>query len=253
MSGSRFEDTNPGQPGSGGALLSKELRKISEDMKNDLQFIIKSMEDAIKFSMDEKTKATALKSLVLEKEEEVRKTSDEIVSTEKRITSNESAIAGLEKELNSVKTAIQGIKEITSELDPLDAERAADSLKGTLIKKQTDLEKSRGDLNSSIKLKDLAMRRLGDAERSLQNAKKHYSEKMAGADLLAENVEKSFSHIVQAYRDVITVSKELLMEILDSRQSTQSGTSAPQTAPSANVNAQQRPSEQRKDEGLLGI
>ena len=38
---------------------------------------------------------------------------------------------------------------------------------------------------------------------------------MSSADLLAENVEKSISHIVQTYGDVMTVAKELLMENLD--------------------------------------
>ncbi|MGI0062152.1 MAG: hypothetical protein ACREBA_06835 [Nitrosotalea sp.] len=218
MSSSNFEET--GQSGSV-LLSSKELRKISDDMKNDLEVIIKSMGDAIKYSMEEKTKASALKSMVIEREEEVRKTSDEIISGEKRIISNENIIATLEKELNDLKTAMEGIKDITSELDPLDAEKAVGSLKGTLIKKQTDLEKARGELNSSRKLKDLATRRLAEAETSLQDTKKHYSEKMASADLLAEDIEKSISHIVQTYGDVMTVAKELLMENLGSRYSTQ--------------------------------
>jgi chromosome segregation ATPase len=215
MSSSNFEET-------GSALLSsKELRKISDDMKNDLEVITKFMEDAIKYSMEEKTKAAALKSMVIEKEDEVRKISEEIASGEKRIINNENIIAVLEKELNNLKTAMEGIKAITSDLDSLDAEKAVGSLKGTLIKKQTDLEKARGELNSSRKLKDLATRRLAEADTSLQDTKKHYSEKMASADLLAENVEKSISHIVQTYSDVMTVAKELLMENLGSRYSTQ--------------------------------
>ena len=224
MSSSNFEATNQtGSVGnSGNALLSsKEIRKISADMKNDLDIIIKSMEGAIKFSMEEKTKAAALKAMVIEKEEEVRKTSEETTAAEKRIIKNENIIAELEKELNDLKTAMDGIKEITSELDPLDAEKAIGSLKGALIKKQTDLEKARGDLNSSRKLKDLSARRLTDAEMSLQDAKKHYSEKMASADLLAENVEKSISHIVNTYNNVMNVATELLMENLDSRYSSQ--------------------------------
>ena len=215
MSSSNFEET-------GSALLSsKELRKISEDMKNDLEVITKFMEDAIKYSVEEKTKATALKSIVIEKEDEIRKISEEIASGEKRIINNENIIAVLEKELNNLKTAMEGIKAITSDLDALDAEKAVGSLKGTLIKKQTDLEKARGELNSSRKLKDLAIRRLSEAETSLQDTKKHYSEKMSSADLLAENVENSISHIVQTYGDVMTVAKELLMENLGSRYSTQ--------------------------------
>ncbi|MFZ1077062.1 MAG: hypothetical protein WAN47_06505 [Nitrosotalea sp.] len=215
MSSSNFEET-------GSALLSsKELRKISDDMKNDLEVITKFMEDTIKYSVEEKTKAAALKSMVIEKEDEVRKISEEIASGEKRITNNENIIAMLEKELNNLKTAMEGIKAITSDLDSLDAEKAVGSLKGTLIKKQTDLEKARGELNSSRKLKDLATRRLSEAETSLQDTKKHYSEKMSSADLLAENVEKSISHIVQTYGDVMTVAKELLMENLGSRYSTQ--------------------------------
>ncbi len=215
MSSSNFEETESG------LLSSKELRKISDDMKNELEVIIKSMGDAIKYSMEEKTKAAALRSMVIEKEEEVRNTSEEITSGEKRITNNENTISMLEKELNNLKTAIEGIKDITSELDPLDAEKAVGSLKGTLIKKQTDLEKGRGELNSSRKLKELAIKRLAEAEISLQEIKKHYSEKMASADLLAENIEKSISHIVQAYSDVMTVAKELLMENLGSRYSSQ--------------------------------
>ena len=209
MSNSNFEET-------GSALLSsKELRKISDDMKNDLEVITKFMEDTIKYSVEEKTKAAALKSMVIEKEDEVRKISEEIASGEKRITNNENIIAMLEKELNNLKTAMEGIKAITSDLDSLDAEKAVGSLKGTLIKKQTDLEKARGRANSSRRLKDLATRRLSEAETSLQDTKKHYSEKMSSADLLAENVEKSISHIVQTYGDVMTVAKELLMENLD--------------------------------------
>ena len=45
---------------------------------------------------------------------------------------------------------------------------------------------------------------------------------MASADLLAENVEKSISHIVQTFNDVINVAKDLLMENLESRYSSQS-------------------------------
>ena len=48
MSNSNFEET-------GSALLSsKELRKISDDMKNDLEVITKFMEDTIKYSVEEK-------------------------------------------------------------------------------------------------------------------------------------------------------------------------------------------------------
>ena len=79
--------------------------------------------------------------MVIEKEDEVRKISEEIASGEKRITNNENIIAMLEKELNNLKTAMEGIKVITSDLDSLDAEKAIESLKGTLIKKQTNLRK----------------------------------------------------------------------------------------------------------------
>ena len=155
MSSSNFEEINqPGSPANA-LLSSKEIRKISEGMKSDLEIRANSMEDAIKFSMEEKTKTAVLKAMVLEKEDEVRKTSEDIVAADRRIINSESIIAELEKELNNIKTAIEGIKEITSDLDPLDAEKAAGSLKGALIGKQTDLEKARGELNSLRKSKTL--------------------------------------------------------------------------------------------------
>jgi predicted RNase H-like nuclease (RuvC/YqgF family) len=247
MSSSNFEETDAA------LLSSKELRKISDDMKNALEVIIRSMGDAIRYSMEEKTKATALKSVVIEREEETRNTSEEIASVEKKIINNENIIAVLEKELNNLKTAIEGIKDITSELDPLDAEKAVGSLKGTLIKKQTELEKFRGELNSSRKLKDLATKRLADAEISLQDTKKHYSEKMASADLLAENVEKSISHIVQAYSDVMTVAKELLMENLGSRYLTQSEASLKQQTVTGTTESRSQAKDMGKDREPFAI
>lgn len=222
MSSSNVEETSH-TGNSGNVLLSsKDMIKISYDMKSYLDFIIKSMEDAIKFSMEEKTKAAALKAMVVENEEEVRKISEEINSAERRIINNENIMMELEKELNRLKTAIEGIKEITHDLDSLDSEKASGSLKGTLIRKQTDLEKVRGDLISSRKLKDLATRRLAEAEISLQNATKHYSERMKNADLISNNVGNSISQIVQAYSDVMNVARELLMENTGVRSSNQS-------------------------------
>lgn len=194
---------------------SKELRNISDDMKNDLEMVIKSMGDAIRFSMEEKTKANALKELVFEKENEVQKALEEIASADKKIIKNEMTITETENELNRLKNAIEGIRQITLELDPLDAERAASSLKGTLIKKQSDVEKLRGQLNSSKRLRDLAAKRLDETENSLTETKKHYSEKISSAEVLAENIEEAISHIVKAHNDVISVAKELLMENLD--------------------------------------
>lgn len=222
MSSSNFEDTN--QPGGATSiddslLSSKDLRKISGDMKNELDIVIRAMEEAIKFSLDEKTKANALKSLVLEKEDEVRRSSEEIISIEKRIIKHEGIIAETERDLNNIKTAIDGIKEITSALDPLDAEKASGSLKGALMKKHTDAEKIRAELNSSGKLKDIVTRRLVEIEKSLEDTKRHYAERMADADTLVDNVEKSISQIVKTYNDIITVAKELLMENLGSRYS----------------------------------
>ena len=196
---------------------SKELRKISDDMKNDLEIMIKSMGDAIKSSMEEKTKAFALKELVIEKENEVQKALDEITSIDERIIKNEVMITEMEKELNALKNAIEGIKEITSDLDPLDAERAVGSLKGTLIKKQSDLEKLRGGLNSSKKLRDLATKRLIETRNSLIETEKHYSGQISSAEVLAENVEESISHIVKTYNDVVSIAKELLIENLDTQ------------------------------------
>ncbi len=220
MSSSNFEEMRTSNS-SNTLLSSKDMIKISHDMKSYLDFIIKSMEDAIKFSMEEKVKAAALRITVVENEEEGRKISEEISTAERRIINNENVMMELEKELNKLKTAMDGIKEITNGLDSLDAEKATGSLKGTLIRKQTDLEKIRGDLTSSRKLKDLAIRRLAESEISLQNATKRYSERMTSADLIANNVENSISQIVQAYSDVMNVARELLMENLGVRYTSQ--------------------------------
>ncbi|MGI0017800.1 MAG: hypothetical protein ACREA1_03740 [Nitrosotalea sp.] len=210
------------------------------------------MDDAIKFSMEEKTKAAALKAIVVENEEEARKISEEINSAERRIINNENIMMELEKELNRLKTAIEGIKEITHDLDSLDSEKASGSLKGTLIRKQTDLEKVRGDLISSRKLKDLAARRLAEAEISLQNATKHYSERMTNADLIANNVGNSISQIVQAYSDVMNVARELLMENTGVRSSSQSEVDFKQQSNSGTIESRfQGTKDSKKDEEPL--
>ncbi|MGI0065765.1 MAG: hypothetical protein ACREAT_03275 [Nitrosotalea sp.] len=128
MSSSNFEETKTNNS-SNALLSSKDMIKISHDMKSYLDFIIKSMEDAIRFSMEEKTKAVALRVVVVENEEEGRKISEEISAAERRIINNENVMMELEKELNKLKTAMEGIKEITYGLDSLDAEKANGSLK----------------------------------------------------------------------------------------------------------------------------
>lgn len=235
MSTSNFDDA-PSQNYDKPLFSSKELRKISDDMKNDLEIVIKSMGEAIKYSMEEKTKANALKELVFEKENEVQKAFDEITLTDKKIINNEMMIMENENELNRLKNAIDGIKQITLELDSLDAERAVSSLKGTMIQKQSEVEKLRGQLNSSKKLKEIAERRLTETENNLAETKQHYSNKISSAEILAENIEEAISHIVKTHNDVIGVAKELLIENLDpqhirssefiSQISTEAGTDA---------------------------
>ena len=216
MSIANFDETTS-QNNDKPLFSSKELRKISDDMKNDLEMVIRSMGDAIKLSMEEKTKASALNELVFEKENEVQKALEEIASTDTKIIKNEMMITETENELNRLTNAIEGIKQITFELDPLDAERAVSSLKGTMIKKQSDVEKLRGQLSSSKKLKELATKRLAETENSLAETKKHYSEKISTAEVLAENVEEAILHIVKTYNDVMNVAKDLLMENLDTQ------------------------------------
>ena len=251
MSSSNFEEMRTSN--SGNTLLSsKDMIKISHDMKSYLDFIIKSMEDAIKFSMEEKVKAAALRITVVENEEEGRKISEEISTAERRIINNENVMMELEKELNKLKTAMDGIKEITNGLDSLDAEKATGSLKGTLIRKQTDLEKIRGDLTSSRKLKDLAIRRLAESEISLQNATKRYSERMMSADLIVNNVENSISQIVQAYSDVMNVARELLMENLGVRYTSQPEVGFKQQSNAGTTgNASQATKDSKRDEEPL--
>ena len=250
MSSSNFEETKTNNS-SNALLSSKDMIKISHDMKSYLDFIIKSMEDAIKFSMEEKTKAVALRVVVVENEEEGRKISEEISAAERRIINNENVMMEFEKELNKLKTAMEGIKEITYGLDSLDAEKANGSLKGTLIRKQTDLEKIRGDLTSSRKLKDLAIRRLAESEISLQNATKRYSERMASADLIVNNVENSISQIVQAYSDVMNVARELLMENLGVRYSSQPEVGFKQSNVGTTGNQFQSTKDSKRDEEPL--
>ena len=255
MSSSNFEGqtrTGTSSASSNAVLSSKDMIKISNDMKISLDYVIKSMEDAIKFSMDEKTRSAALKALVVENEEEIRKISDEINSADRRIANNENTMMELEKELNKLKTAIDGIREITHELDTLDSENAVGSLKGTLIRKQTDLEKIRGDLISSRKLKELATRRLAEAEIALQKTTKHYSEKMANADMIATNVQNSISQIIQAYNEVMNVARELLMENLGSRYPSQSEVGFKQQSSSGTSGSQfQGTRDSQKDEEPL--
>ncbi len=176
------------------------------------------MEDTIKFAQEERNKLSTIKSALLEKEDQVKNASEELEDAEQKIIKNESIAAKAEKDLSTLKNAMDGIREITAELEPSEADKALSSLKGSFIKRQTDVDKAKGELNSAIKIKNLATKKLEEVERAYEEEKKRYSDQVAKTELLTENVEKSISHIVKTYNDVIGTAKDLLIANLDTQQ-----------------------------------
>ena len=191
---------------------SSEVRKVSDDMKKDIDAVTNSIFASRRKLIKKKTSSEQLKINVAEKKDVVKRASSYLAHIKSKATADEIKFIKTEKELLEIKKAIDDITKVTAKLNPTDADIATYGLKASLIGKEANTQKAKIQLRASEKLTAEAAKRHQESTRELIKLERILSRESSDVSDIASNLKEAFDTITSTYGDIKNLSLNLLDE-----------------------------------------